>query len=285
MPYAIREALAAFRRAPLLTGLSSTMIGLSLFAIGLFGIAAHNIRIALERVESRVEVVAYLRDDAPPEAVELARSEIASFPEVRQVLYISRDQALEIARQELAEMNAVFSGLDFNPLPASLELRLKPGQRDEKAVQAVAERVAAYPFVEEVQYGRDWLDKVYLLRRVAGAAAIVLGAAFAIVAAVIIGAAVRMAVFARREEIVVMRLVGATNGFIRRPFLLEGLITGLAGGLIALACTYGVFRILSGAVFRLVWIPDLWVAGGLVAGAVMGVLSSGLSVRRHLREI
>lgn len=91
MPYALREALAAIRRAPGLTGLSAAMIGLSLFIVGLFGIVAFNIRRTMERVESRVEVVAFLRDDASPNAVELARRDIAAFPEVLSAYYISRD--------------------------------------------------------------------------------------------------------------------------------------------------------------------------------------------------
>src|SRR5204863_3685339 len=134
---------------------------------------------------------------------------------------------------------------DENPLPASIEVALKPGQHGADAVRRVAAAVAAYPFVEDVRYGQDWLDKVYLLRRVAGAATLVLGGAFAIVAALIIGAAVRMAIFSRRDEIIIMRLVGATDGFVRRPFIFEGLITGLAGGIIALLAGYTVFNVMS----------------------------------------
>src|SRR5690606_2061030 len=103
MPYALREALAAFRRSPLLTGLSAAMIGLSLFVLGLFGIAAHNIRLVLDDVESRVEVVAYLRDDATSEQIEAMREELQRRPEVREVLAISRREAFELARQQLTD--------------------------------------------------------------------------------------------------------------------------------------------------------------------------------------
>ncbi len=285
MPYALREALAAFRRAPGLTGLSAAMIGLSLFIVGLFGIVAFNIRRTMERVESRVEVVAVLRDDASPNAVELAQRDIAAFPEVLSAYYISRDDALELARRDLVEFRAVFDELDTNPLPASIEVHLKPGHRDPTAVKAVAQRIASYPFVEDVRYGSEWLDKVFLLRRVAGAATLLLGGAFAVVAALIIGTAIRLAVFARRDEISIMRLVGATEGFISGPFLLEGLITGLLGAAIALAATYGLYRVLSGAVLQLDWMPRPWLAGGILVGAVFGVLASALAVRRHLREV
>lgn len=285
MPYALREALAAFRRAPALTGLSSAMIALSLFIVGLFGIVAYNIRLTIERMESRVEVVAYLRDDASPNAVELAQHEIAAFPEVQRVYYVSRDEALEQARRDLVEFRAVFDDLDANPLPASFEVRLKPGQRGPEAVNGVAQRLLGYPFVEDVRYGSEWLDKVFLLRRVAGAATFLLGGAFAVVAALIIGTAVRLAVFARRDEIAIMRLVGATESFVRRPFLLEGMITGVIGAGIAVAATYALFRVLSGAVLQLEWLPAPWLVAGLGVGAILGIAASALAVRRHLREI
>lgn len=285
MPYSLREAIAAFRRTPLLTGLSAAMIGLSLFVLGLFGVAAHNIRLVLDQVEARVEVVAYLRDDAPRASVDALQEEITARPEVRDVIYISRTQALELARQQLDEFEAIFSDLETNPFPASLEVTLESGQRSGDAVRSIAETMGVYPFVEDVRYGRDWLDKVYLLRRVAAAAAIVVGGAFAAVAALIIGAAVRLAIFARRDEIAIMRLVGATDWFIRKPFLIEGLLTGILGSLAALPATYAIFRLLSDSVVELEWVPEAWVVAALGVGAVFGVFATSLAVRRHLQEI
>lgn len=281
----LREALAGFRRTPLLTGLSAAMIALSLLVVGLFGVAAFNIRRVIERVESRVEVVAYLRDTADPEAVAAAREEIGRLPEVSEVLYVSRDQALALARAELDDFGAVFADLDVNPLPASFDIRLAEGHRNPESVERLAAAVGAYPFVEDVRYGREWLEKVFVLRRVAAAATLILGGTFAAVAALIIGAAVRIAMFARRREISVMRLVGATDGFIRRPFLLEGLLTGLLGALLALAGTFIVYRVMSDAIVRLEWPPAAWVVGGVAAGALLGMAASAAAVRRHLREI
>lgn len=283
--YTVREALTAFRRAPLLTGLSAAMIALSLFVVGLFGVAAHNIRVVLDRVEARVEVVAYLRDDVTHDEIAVLREEIQKIPQVRDVLYVSREQAMHLARQELDDFQSVLSELDTNPFPASLEITLHPGQRSADAVHRVADVIRGYPFVEDVRYGQDWLDKVYLLRRVAGAAAIVVGGAFAAVAALIIGAAIRLAIFARREEIAIMRLVGATDWFIRRPFLLEGLITGILGALLALPATYGVFYFLSDSVVELEWMPQTWVVLGILGGALFGTYASSRAVRNHLREI
>lgn len=283
-PYTVREAVDAFRRAPLLTGLSAAMIALSLFVVGLFGVAAHNIRLVLDQVEARVEVVAYLHDEATDEEVEALQTEIKGLPQVRDVIYVSRRQALELARDQLSDYSGILSDLDTNPFPASLEITLQPGQRSGDAVRRVANVVGGYPFVEDVRYGQDWLDKVYLLRRVAGAAALVVGGAFAAVAALIIGAAIRLAIFARREEIAIMQLVGATDWFIRRPFLMEGLLTGMLGSFLALPATYAVFYYLSDAVVELKWMPNTWVVLGLVVGSAFGALAASRAVRNHLRE-
>ena len=283
--YALREAATAFRRAPVLTGLSAAMIGLSLFVIGLFGLAAHNVRQAIESVEARVEVVAYLRDDAPAASIEAAQEDIERFPEVSAVRFISREEALAVARRELDELISIFGSLETNPLPASLEIALHAGQADASVIRSVASRITDMPVVEEVQFGEDWVDKVYVLRRIAGIAMLTLGIGFAAVAALIIGAAIRMAVFARRDEIVIMRLVGATDAFIRRPFVIEGMITGLIGAVLALLGTWGVFRLLSNSVVQLTWMPGVWLVLGITAGTIVGLLASMVAVRRHLGEI
>jgi len=285
MPYVFREALRAFHRAPLLAGLSAGMIALSLFLVGLFGLAAYNIKRVLERIEARVEVVAYIRDGAWPESINEARRQIAEFPEVREVAYISKEAALLKARRELPEFESLFGDLDSNPLPASLEVMLKPNQRGTEAVASVADRIRQYDFVDDVRYGGEWLDKVYLLRRVAATATLILGAAFAIVASLIIGAAIRMAIYARRDEIAIMRLVGATENFVRQPFLVEGVMTGVIGGVLALSVTWLAFIIVSRSVFKLEWLPVSWTGAGVAAGAFVGVVASAIAVRRHLREV
>jgi cell division transport system permease protein len=261
------------------------MIALSLLVVGLFAIATHNIRRTLDRVEARVEVIAYLRDEADAAAVAAAQAEMKMVPSVREVRYISREQALTIAKTELPEFEQIFGNLDGNPLPASIEVAMQPQHGGAEAVLNVARRLTQYPFVEEVQFGREWLDKVYLLRDVATASALVLGGAFALVAALIIGGAIRIAVFARRDEISIMRLVGATDRFVRRPFELEGLIAGSVGGLLALLLTFVIYRAMSRSLFQLEWLPDSWVAAILALGGFLGFLASNIAVRRHLRAI
>lgn len=282
---AIREALTGLRRAPVLAGLSVTAIGLSVSSLGLFALTTHNIDLALADVESRVEVVAYLSDDASEELVEIARHEIESFPEVDAARYVSKVEALYRASRELTEFSDVYSDLEVNPLPASLEITLLPDRRTPTDVEAVADRLSAYHFVEETRYGREWVDRLYDLRRVAGGGALVLGLSFAIGAALLIGIAVRMAVMARSREIAIMQTVGATDGYIRRPFLVEGLATGLAGGLVALGLTWLAWAAVDRVLIALEWLPDAWVLAGLALAGLLGMVAAGRAVRRELRRL
>ena len=286
MNYALREALAAFRRAPVLTGLSSAMVGLALFVVGLFSLATYNLQLALSAIEERVEVVVYLRDDTRQSEIDLLLEELTALEEVRFVTYVSKRDALERAQRELPEFGELFIDAEVgNPLPQSLEVELRAGDRSPEAVEQIASVAEGYPFVEDAQYGREWVDRLFALRRIGLASTAVLGGAFALVAALIIGTALRIAIFARRDEIYVMRLVGATTGFIRRPFILEGAIAGLGGGLLAWAMTYGTYRGVYAYLFEIAWVPGAWVAAGLAVGSVFGMISSALAIRRHLREI
>ncbi len=285
MTYSVREALAGFRRAPLLTGLSAGMVALALFVIGLFSLVAHNLRLALDEVESRVEVVVYLRDGADLNDVGEAEDELRRLPEVRSVRYVSKDEAARRFQEDLPEFGEIYSRVEVNPLPASLELQMESGSRDPETLAEIADLTTAYPFVEDVRYGVDWVDRLFLWRRVALFSSVGLGVAFAVVGALIIGSAIRIALYARREEIFVMRLVGARDAFVRRPFLIEGALTGLLGGILATILTYAAYSVVYAVVFPVNFIPAIWVGIGVGAGIAFGILASRLSVGRYLREI
>lgn len=282
MGLTLRETLLAFRRAPLLSALSVMTIAFSLFSLGLFVLVAVNIRDALQQVEERVEIRAYIADGTPIEAIAAALGDIGSFPEVARAEGISQEEALERARAELGEFRDVF---DAAFLPASIEVRMKPGFRDPATVSAVAARIRTYPFVDDVRFGEEWVRKLYNIRNIATAAGIILGVAFAAVAIIIIGATIRMAVLARGREISIMRLVGATDGFIRRPFLLEGLAKGILGGLLALGLTYLAHSLISRTLVETRFFDERIILAGIAFGALIGLVGSAVSVGRHLRRV
>ena len=282
MRLALRETMIGFRRAPVLSALSITTIAFSLFAFGLFSLVAVNIRKTLRDVESRVEIRAFLADGTPVEVVSAAMGDIGAFPEVSRVEYVSPDSALARARAELGEFKDVFESAF---LPASIDVRLREGHRDPTTVRAIATRIKSFEFVDDVRYGEDWVDKLYRIRNIATATGVVLGLAFAAVAIIIIGATIRMAVLARSREISIMRLVGATDAFIRRPFLIEGFLKGILGGALALLLTWIASVVISRNFIQTEFFSRSLASLGLLGGALIGLLGSSLSVGRHLRKI
>ena len=277
-----REALTASRRAPLLSALGIVTIAFSLFAFGLFGLVAINIRRALEQVEERVEVRAFVGDSTDIESVAAAMKDVGEFPEVARVDYVSQEQALVRARREMGEFADVF---EAGVLPASIEVHLRPGMRSPAVVKSVADRIRTYAFIDDVRYGEEWVEKLYRLRNIATVAGIALGVAFAAVAVIIIGATIRMTVLARAKEISIMRLVGATDMFIRLPFLIDGLVKGVLGGLLALVFVWVANRVVNEYFIQTIFFDREMIFVGIVGGAFMGVLGSLVSVGRHLRRI
>ena len=282
MRLALREALLAFRRSPLLSVLGVTTIAFSLFAFGLFSLVALNIRSALRQVEERVEVRAFLVDNTPTDSIAGMMEELGKRPDVLRVEYIDKEQALTRAREELGEFKDVF---EAGFLPPSLEVRLREGFRDPTSVLKVADVVRTMPYVEDVRYGADWIEKLHRIRNIAAATGVVLGIAFAAVAIIIISASIRMTVLARAREIGIMRLVGATDAFVKRPFLVDGFAKGVLGGLMALGFTWAAHTVVSRSFLQTEFFPPVLMALGVVAGAMLGTAVSALSVNRHLKRI
>jgi cell division transport system permease protein len=284
-----REALLSFRRAPLLSTLSITTIAFSLFTIGLFGLVAINLREALRGIEERVEIVAFVLRGTPAETITLATQDIAAFPEVQDVTFVSEEQALARARAELVEFRDAYRDIKANPLPASMEVRMREGFRSSASVEGVAERIRGFGFVDDVRYGRDWVQRLDQLRNVTGLVGLVIGLAFAGVAVVIIGVTIRLTILQRAREISIMRLVGATNWFIRGPFLLEGALKGLLGGLLSLGLCYAgylLFRDTTGGPFTgLIFFRPEHMVIIIVFGVLLGLGGSLVSVGRHLRNV
>jgi len=234
-------------------------------------------------VEERVEIRAFVAEKTPVEQIALAADDVSKYAEVQSVDLVTQEEALERARRELGEFRDVFEA-EF--LPPSLDIHLKPGFRDPTTVHRVAERLKSLSFVDDVRFGEEWITQLYRLRNIAGVAAIALGLAFAAVAVIIIGTTIRMAVLARSREISIMRLVGATDGYIRRPFLIEGFVKGVLGGVLALGLTWLAIQLVSGYLsFQTVFFDERLVLFGVTAGAMIGLLGSAFSVGRHLRRV
>ena len=285
MSLTVREAILTFRRWPALSLLSVTTIAFALFVVGLFALVAVNLRQTLATIEERVEIVVYLTRGTPAEVITVVIDDIEAFPEVDAAIYVSEQEALLRANQELVEFQGVFGELETNPLPASLEVRLSEGYRNNEAATAVAERLRGLSFADDIRYGHEWVQKLDRLRGIAAVVGLLVGGAFALASIIIIGTTIRMSVLQRAREIGIMRLVGATDGFVRRPFLLEGCIKGALGGLAAVGLNFAAFY----TVDRLLWEASFFTFAQaaliVIFGLALGFVASAMSVGRHLGRV
>ena len=304
--YSLREAGHHFRRNWTTVLGAIVTIFLSLFIIGLFVLGSVMISSVVGGVEDSVTIQAYLSDSASDAAVEDLQSEISSWDNVESVTYKSKDEALEEYRTSMSNRNAsdAVAALDGeNPLPASLVITLT----DPQEVADTAERImndASFAEIrdtaddpesspsDDVVYGQGTVDRLFEVTNYIRIGAVVLVAMLTFVAFVFINNTIRLAITARRREIAIMRLVGASNSFIRGPFVMEGVLEAFIAALLAIAALAGGMQVLMPMLqdnlsFLAFNIPNevlyATFAGLLVIGIVIGLFGSAIAMRRYLK--
>jgi cell division transport system permease protein len=282
-----RRAVVNLWRAPLPTLLAMITIALALFLAAILGAAVSSARALLVSWGAQPAVTAYL-DRALSDDQARAIGEMVRTQERVQVVHVTPAQALDRLRVQLGTLSDALDGLPGNPLPGTLEITPAPGAD----VRALAQRVGGLPGVREVDYGREWFERLEALGRALrqfGTAAL---AIVAFAALLVVANTIRLAVYARRDEIEIMKLVGATDGYVRVPFLIEGALQGLCGALLASAALVAAQRIVlpraSAAFSFAAGVPAPHLTGASVAflaaaGALVGLCGSYLAVARFLR--
>jgi len=287
--YYFREAATSLVRNSWLTVASVGTIIISLLILGSSVLLVLNVREMASAMESSLEITVFLKDDVKQERLKTLAEEIKFVPGVTVATFVTKEQALVDLRESFGDKAELLNGLeDDNPLPNSFTVKT----REANMVPEAARQLAELEGVEQVRYGQGVVEKLLALThwvRIWGSLALlVLGVA----AVLLIATTIRMSVFARRREISIMKSLGATNIFVRMPFMLEGMIIGLTGGLIAaLLINYGYLSLLNKVMLSLPFIqlvdnPDIiyQVLGGLLgAGLIIGTLGSAISLRRYLR--
>lgn len=270
LAYSLREALASLRRGGRGAVMSMGTIAIAFLALGGFLLATTNLQRLAQRWMESAEVSVYLHDDAGDSVRTAVADHLAAQPDVLRADFISRQDALARFRTDFPELADVATGLEGNPFPASFEVRIRPGAQVADRAAALAASVSRVDGVADVQFDRRWLERVLSVIagvRAAGLAVTVvllLGAAFTVTAVV------RLSLHARRDEIDIMQLVGAPFGFIRGPFVMEGLLLGGLGAAAAVAVLGALFFALRG------WTGD--VVSGLLGVDAIGFISTADSL-------
>ena len=286
--YLVRTSLAGLRASPVTTAVSVVTIGVSLVLVGAFALLLANMEELLARFGDDLQVTAYLTDGLSPEQIqELVR--IAHTVEgVQGARVVSKGEALERFRAGEGRGSALLEGLDENPLPASLELTLEPQHRSAAGMARVVGSLQGLAGVTELASGQDWVEgylrALALLRGIGWG----LGLILALATLLIVANTIRLAVFARRDELEILALVGASRAFVNGPFLLEGLLQGAIAGALALGLLYALFRLvlpgfefglelLLGGVAPRFFAPQE-MAALLAGGAALGLVGSAAAL-------
>lgn len=269
-----------------LHAVSVAIISLAFLILGLFLLVVTNLSRVVDRWGENIQISAYLEDRLEAAQREALYRQIAAWPEVERVEYVSKEQALVRFRVMLKGQADLLDGLGENPLPASFELHLGKKFRSLEQVEAVAGKLAQLKGVREVEYGRDWLKNFTALLRLIRLVGLVLGMLIFSAALFIISNTIKLTVYSRREEIGIMKLVGASDFTIRLPFLIEG----VAAGTVAAAAALGLLWLIYFAASRQLALPDFvgflpsYLSVGMVAaGAGLGVFGSSVSFSEFLR--
>lgn len=300
--YSFREVGQHFRRNWTTVLGAVVTIFLSLFIIGVFILASAMINNMIGSVEDEVTIQAFLSDSATEDQIQAYANKVSGWDNVESVTIRTKEEALEQYQSQMSNRNATdaITALDGeNPLPASLVIKLD----DPQQVEATADKIVAdsdFAAIcdskdqpsSDVNYGRETVEKLFSVTNYIRIAAIVLVALLTFVAFVFINNTIRLAITARRREIGIMRLVGASNGFIRGPFLLEGTLEAIIGALLAIAALVGGLNALlpklaSSMAFLSFSVPASTVmatSGLLLAiGVVIGLFGSAIAMRRYLK--
>lgn len=284
--YLLKEGLSGFRRAKLSMVAAVFTICISLLLLSFFSILLINANRVIEGLRDKVELEIFLADYLSKEETGALHAQIAALEGVREVRYVSKEEAAEIFRQEFGEdINRV---LDFNPLPASFKVFLKDGYKNVAGAENVYRAAKEMKGVEDVIYRKSLLEMLDQRAQTFLWLALGIGVFIAVSAIFLVANTIRLAIYAKRKIIQTMKLIGATRMFIRIPFVLEGLLQGLFGGLLAAAIVFLAFQylgqFLSIQLTELVSVDQATYGIIVAMGCLLGILGSVLSIRRFIGE-
>jgi cell division transport system permease protein len=235
LSYLIKEAFANIRLNRTTTLIAVATTALTLACFGVFLLLYLHLRGLTRALQEDVKVMVYLEDGASDGHVSDLQRTLNAQREVAAISHVSKEQALADFREQFPSEQSLLQGLGENPLPASLVVTIAPAFRSSESVRQWAERVKTLPGVAEVQYNRDWLERLAGFIQSIELASVAIGTLLAAASITIIASTIRLTLYARREEIEIMRLIGATGLFIRIPYLVEGAVLGALGGALALS--------------------------------------------------
>lgn len=283
MSNAIKEGIRSFGRDRIQSLIAIGVTTASLFVLGIFLLVTVNLQRIVKVTQEKVEISAFLKDNLIQKDVENLQRTIQGITGVKEVLYLSKEDALLLLKKDLAEERDLLEALETNPLPASFKIILHASHKGSKEVGDLSRRIEGLKGIEEVNFGGEWVEQLDRWVRIIWMLDLIIGVLIGGASLFVIFNTILFTVFSKREEIEIMSLVGATEGFIRRPFLTAGSLYGILGGCLASLLIMGLTQLGRTRFPDLVSLEWKFLLGIVGFGFLIGYWGSYLSLRRIVK--
>ena len=271
--------------------MTTLVVTLSILLLTFFALFSFNFKHFVEELGSKLGIVVYLKKEVPQEAIPALYRKISQLKGIEAVNYTSSEDAFMKLQKYLAKEKQVLQGVDANFLPPSFEIQINRAVFNIERIREVAAELSGWKEVSKVQYGEEWIDRLEVFSGITQKTVIGAGLLLLITAAFVVANTIKLTVYARQEELEILRLVGATNSFIAGPFLIEALMQGLAGSLLATGIVYATYHYLQGLMsqhplFReveLIFLPVPYLLAIIGGSIFVCAVGTGVSMRRFLK--
>ena len=284
-----KEALLSFRRSTLMSMAAIVSITTILIIVGVFLLISINSSLFLKNLESQLEIIVYLKDDISKAEVKALENNIVGISGIEEIKFVSKEEAYQRLLKDLGDQRDILNAIEVNPLPASYEIKVK----DPKVIEQIANQIEKLKKVEEVEYGQGIVEKLLNFTYIFRIVGILILALLVFASILIISNIIKITVYARRNEIEIMSLSGATHWFIKWPFVIEGFLQGFISAILAILILYKFYFFAINKVHQAVpFLPVVWDKMELlpigvaivVLGSLVGILGSMFSVGKYISE-
>ncbi len=292
IPLLFKKGIREFKTNIFLNFVTIVTIGLSVLIFSAFLLLYINAGSVLKQWIKDIRIMAYLDESVSKEQIKTLRKKIESIPYVRKVKFISKDNALEIFKKQLKNQASLVEGMKENPLPHAFEIYPDISGENWTKTEIIAKTIKAYKHIETVEYGKEWLARFVNIMNLFRLTGYGLGGLLFMATSFFMANTIRLVLYSRRDEIEIMRLVGATDGFIKDPFYIHSLLMGITGGISGLLALFLIFRLispeaaayLSGTFVYPEFLPVRFSAGILAGSVFVGWLGCFFSLRQFLKS-
>ncbi|NCQ35376.1 ABC transporter permease [bacterium] len=280
--YLARESVAGFRRRTLTTGVTILIMSSSLMVLAVLTMTTLNLGNLLDTARQGIDMRVFLMDNLPAQQLAELQPRLLRIPGVADVQFISRDMALDEFRQSLGDDASLLALLDANPLPASYRLELTRGSRTLQAVHGIRDEIAGWEEVSDILYNQEWIDVLERWTYRFQMASLVVGLVVFLAAIFVISNTVKLTIASSSAVIRVQKLVGATNTFIRTPFICEGMMQGLLAGTLAMGLLATAMHVMKDELTGLIVFTPAQMAGFVGLCVVLGLIGSWAAMGKYL---